>query len=229
MTTAVRPRRHLRVVVAADAVLLREGLVRLIVEDGCDVVASVGEGPALETAVRTHRPDVAVVDVRLPSTRGDDGLRAAITVRRAQPRTPVLVLSHHVEASGAAELLADGSGAVGYVGLDRFARVAEFLDALHTVASGGTVIDPEVVSQLLRRRDDPLARLTPRERELLAFMAEGRSNADIARQLVVSASAVEKHVGNVFAKLGLLPDGARHRRVLAVLAHLDAQAQNVPA
>jgi DNA-binding NarL/FixJ family response regulator len=216
-------RRRLRVVVADDAVLLREGLVRLLAEDGHDVVAAVGDGPALVAAVTTHRPDVSLVDVRMPPTHTDEGLRAAIAARREVPGTPVLVLSQYVEVAYAAELLADGTGAVGYLLKDRVADVAEFLDALEVVADGGTVLDPQVVSQLLaRRRGSRLDALTPRERELLALMAEGRSNADIARRLVLSGSAVEKHIGNVFAKLGLPPDDTRHRRVLAVLAYLDA-------
>jgi DNA-binding NarL/FixJ family response regulator len=213
-----------RVIVADDAVLLREGLVRLLAEDGHQVVASVGDGPALVEAVLRHRPDVSVVDVRMPPTHTDEGLRAAITARERLPGAPMLVLSQYVEASYAADLLADGSGAVGYLLKDRVARVEEFLDALDRVAHGGTVLDPQVVAQLLagQRRDSALAALTPRERELLALMAEGHSNAAIARRLVLSASAVEKHIGNVFAKLGLPPDDAQHRRVLAVLAYLRA-------
>jgi len=212
----------LRIVVADDAVLLREGLVRLLAEDGHQVVAAVGDGPALVGAVLAHRPDVSVVDVRMPPTHTDEGLRAAIAVRARLPGTPVLVLSQYVEASYAADLLADGSGAVGYLLKDRVARVAEFLDALNRVARGGTVLDPQVVAQLLagQRRDDPLGTLTARERELLALMAEGHSNTAIAQRLVLSASAVEKHIGNIFAKLGLPPDDAQHRRVLAVLAYL---------
>ncbi|MFJ5229152.1 response regulator [Kitasatospora sp. NPDC088391] len=211
----------MRVVVADDAVLLREGLVRLLVEDGHRVVAAVGDGPALVAAVREHRPDVSVVDVRMPPTHRDEGLRAAVALRRERPGTPVLVLSQYVEPAYAAELLADGAGAVGYLLKDRVARVGEFLDALARVAAGGTAFDPQVVAGLLTgRRADPLAALTPRERELLGLMAEGHSNAEIARRLVLSASAVEKHVGNVFAKLGLPPDDSQHRRVRAVLAHL---------
>ncbi|MFC1415585.1 response regulator transcription factor [Streptacidiphilus cavernicola] len=214
----------MRIVVADDAVLLREGLVRLLTEDGHQVVAAVGDGPALVEAVLAHRPDVSVVDVRMPPTHTDEGLRAAIAARAQLPGAPVLVLSQYVELSYAAELLADGSGAVGYLLKDRVARVEEFLDALHRVARGATVLDPQVVSQLLagQRRDDPLEALTARERELLALMAAGHSNTAIARQLVLSSSAVEKHIGNVFAKLGLPPDGAQHRRVLAVLAYLSA-------
>ena len=212
----------LRVVVADDAVLLREGLIRLLAEEGHQVVAAVGDGPALVDAVITHRPDVSVVDVRMPPTHTDEGLRAAITAREHRPGAPMLVLSQYVEASYAADLLADGSGAVGYLLKDRVAKVEEFLDALDRVARGATVLDPQVVAQLLasQRRNDPLQNLTERERELLALMAEGHSNPAIARRLVLSASAVEKHIGNIFAKLGLPPDDDRHRRVLAVLAYL---------
>ena len=212
------------IVVADDAVLLREGLVRLLAEEGHQVAAAVGDGPALVEAVLRHRPDVSVVDVRMPPTHTDEGLRAAITAREHLPGAPMLVLSQYVEVSYAADLLADGSGAVGYLLKDRVARVEEFLDALTRVAGGATVLDPQVVSQLLagQRREDPLAPLTPRERELLALMAEGHSNTAIARRLVLSASAVEKHIGNIFAKLGLPPDDAKHRRVMAVLAYLRA-------
>jgi DNA-binding NarL/FixJ family response regulator len=208
--------------VADDAVLLREGLVRLLAEDGHQVVTSVGDGPALVEAVLRHRPDVSIVDVRMPPTHTDEGLRAAITARSQLPGAPMLVLSQYVEVSYASDLLADGSGAVGYLLKDRVARVEEFLDALDRVAHGGTVLDPQVIAQLLagQRRDSALGALTPRERELLALMAEGHSNAAIAQRLVLSASAVEKHIGNIFAKLGLLPDDAQHRRVLAVLAYL---------
>ena len=214
--------RPLRIVVADDAVLLREGLIRLLAEDGHQVVAAVGDGPALVEAVLGHRPDVSVVDVRMPPTHTDEGLRAAITARSRLPGAPMLVLSQYVEVSYAADLLADGSGAVGYLLKDRVARVEEFLDALARVAHGATVLDPQVVAQLLarQRREDPLGALTAREQQLLALMAEGHSNTAIARRLVLSASAVEKHIGNVFAKLGLPPDDAQHRRVLAVLAYL---------
>ena len=217
-------RTALRVVVADDAVLLREGLVRLLAEEGHQVVAAVGDGPALVEAVLEHRPDVSVVDVRMPPTHTDEGLRAAITAREHRPGAPMLVLSQYVEASYAADLLADGSGAVGYLLKDRVAKVEEFLDALDRVARGATVLDPQVVAQLLtaQRRNDPMKNLTERERELLSLMAEGHSNPAIARRLVLSASAVEKHIGNIFAKLGLPPDDDRHRRVLAVLAYLRA-------
>jgi DNA-binding NarL/FixJ family response regulator len=214
----------LRIVVADDAVLLREGLVRLLAEDGHQVVAVVGDGPALVEAVLRERPDVSVVDVRMPPTFTDEGLRAAIAARSRLPGAPMLVLSQYVEVSYAGDLLADGSGAVGYLLKDRVARVEEFLDALDRVARGATVLDPQVIAQLLagKRRDGPLEALTARERQLLALMAEGHSNTAIARRLVLTASAVEKHIGNIFAKLGLPPDDAQHRRVLAVLAYLGA-------
>jgi DNA-binding NarL/FixJ family response regulator len=212
----------LKVVVADDAVLLREGLVRLLTENGHDVVAAVGDGPSLVQAIEEHRPDVSVVDVRMPPSHTDEGLRAAVEARRRVPRSPVLVLSQYVELSYADDLLADRAGAVGYLLKDRVAAITEFLDALDRVASGGTVLDPVVVAQLLvrRRRDDPLRELTQREREVLALMAEGRSNTNIANTLVVSDGTVEKHVGNIFSKLMLPPDDEQHRRVLAVLAFL---------
>ena len=212
----------LRVVVADDSVLLREGLIRLLTENGHEVVAAVGDGPALVDAIGTHRPDVSVVDVRMPPSHTDEGLRAAVQARRLVARSPILVLSQYVEVSYADDLLADGAGAVGYLLKDRVVAVGEFLDAVARVASGGTVLDPDVVAQLLvrRRRDDPLRQLTPREQEVLASMAEGRSNTNIARTLVITDGAVEKHVTNIFAKLGLPPDGEQHRRVLAVLAYL---------
>ena len=212
----------LKVVVADDAVLLREGLVRLLTENGHDVVAAVGDGPSLVQAIEEHRPDVSVVDVRMPPSHTDEGLRAAVEARRRAPRSPVLVLSQYVELSYADDLLADRAGAVGYLLKDRVAAITEFLDALDRVASGGTVLDPEVVAQLLvrRRRDDPLRELTQREREVLALMAEGRSNTNIAHTLVVSDGTVEKHVGNIFSKLMLPSDDEQHRRVLAVLAFL---------
>ncbi|MFH8624655.1 LuxR C-terminal-related transcriptional regulator [Streptomyces vietnamensis] len=212
----------MRIVVAEDSVLLREGLVRLLVEDGHEVVAAVDDGPSLVEAVLAHRPDVSIVDVRMPPTHRDEGLRAAIDARSRLPGAPMLMLSQYVEASYAGELLADGSGTVGYLLKDRVARIEEFLDALHRVARGATVLDPQVVAQLLaeRRRDSTLGALTARERQILALMAEGCSNAAVAGRLGVSASAVEKHIGNIFAKLGLLPDDAHHRRVLAVLSHL---------
>lgn len=212
----------LRVVVADDSVLLREGLIRLLTEHGHEVVAAVGDGPALVAAIETHRPDVSVVDVRMPPSHTDEGLRAAVQARRLVPRSPILVLSQYVEVSYADDLLADGTGAIGYLLKDRVVAVGEFLEAIGRVAGGGTVLDPDVVAQLLvrRRRDDPLRQLTLREQEVLALMAEGRSNTNIAATLVISDGAVEKHVTNIFAKLGLPPDGAQHRRVLAVLTYL---------
>jgi DNA-binding NarL/FixJ family response regulator len=211
-----------RIVIADDAVLLREGLIRLLTEHGHDVVAAVGDGPALVEAAATHRPDICVVDVRMPPSHTDEGLRAAVSVRAAWPGAPVLVLSQYVEVSYAQDLLADRAGAVGYLLKDRVADIADFLEALDRVAGGGTVLDPEVVAQLLvqRRAEDPLASLTAREREVLALMAEGRSNTAIARLLVVSEGAVEKHVRNIFTKLNLPPDDEQHRRVLAVLTYL---------
>ena len=213
----------MRVVIADDAVLLREGLVRLVEENGHTVVAAVGDGPALVDAIVTHRPDVSIVDVRMPPSHTDEGLRAAVEARRHVPGSPILVLSQYVEVSYADDLLADRLGAVGYLLKDRVSDVAAFLDALAGVGGGATVLDPEVVGQLLvrRRRDDPLRTLTPREREVLTLMAEGRSNTAIARRMVVTEGAVEKHVRNIFTKLDLPPDTEQHRRVLAVLAHLQ--------
>jgi DNA-binding NarL/FixJ family response regulator len=214
----------MRVVIADDSVLLREGLIRLVEENGCTVLAAVADGPSLIGAIVTHRPDVSIVDVRMPPSHTDEGLRAAVTARGRVPGSPILVLSQYVEASYADELLADRAGAVGYLLKDRVSEVAEFLDALRRVAAGGTVLDPEVVGQLIvrRRRDDPLRGLTPREREVLGLMAEGRSNTAIGRKLVVTDGAVEKHVRNIFTKLGLPPDDEQHRRVLAVLTYLRA-------
>jgi DNA-binding NarL/FixJ family response regulator len=215
----------MRVVIADDAVLLREGLIRLLTESGHEVVAAVGDGPSLVEAVVQHEPDISIVDVRMPPSHTDEGLRAAVEARARVPRTPILVLSQYVEVSYADDLLntvRSGRGAVGYLLKDRVAAIEEFLDAVQRVAGGGTVLDPEVVAQLLvrRRRDDPLRALTPREREVLGMMAEGRSNSAIAKALVVSDGAVEKHVRNIFTKLGLPPDEEQHRRVLAVLAYL---------
>ena len=215
---------RLRVAIAEDSVLLREGLVRLI-EDGVGtVVAAVGDGPSLVAAVVEHRPDVSVVDVRMPPTQRDEGLRAAIEARRRVPRSPMLVLSQYVEAQYASELLADGAGGVGYLLKDRVADVREFNDALRRVAAGGTALDPEVVSQLMvqRRRDDRLSELTPREREVLEAMAEGRTNAGIAELLSITEGAAEKHISNIFSKLDLPGTVDGHRRVLAVLAYLDS-------
>jgi DNA-binding NarL/FixJ family response regulator len=212
----------MRVVLAEDSVLLREGLVRLLGEAGTEVVAAVADGPSLVRAVVEHRPDVAVVDVRMPPTHTDEGLRAAVEARREVPGTAVLVLSQYVEVAYADELLADGAGGVGYLLKDRVAEVDQFLTALDDVVAGGTVLDPQVVAQLFarRRRDDPVRTLSPREREVLGLIAEGSSNTAIARQLVVTPGAVEKHTQHIFAKLGLSPDGDQHRRVLATLAYL---------
>jgi len=213
----------MRVVIADDAVLLREGLVRLIEENGHTVPAAVGDGPSLVAAIVEHRPDVSIVDVRMPPSHTDEGLRAAVEARRKVPGSPVLVLSQYVEVEYADDLLADRVGAMGYLLKDRVSEVAEFLDALSRVADGGTVLDPEVVGQLLvrRRRDDPLRNLTPREREVLGLMAEGMSNAAIARKMVVTEGAVEKHVRNIFTKFNLHQDEEQHRRVMAVLAYLQ--------
>ena len=215
----------LRVVIAEDSVLLREGLVRLLEDAGASVVAKVGDGPSLVDAVVEHRPDVSVVDVRMPPTQRDEGLRAAIEARRRVPGSPVLVLSQYVERQYASELLADRGGGVGYLLKDRVADVREFMDALARVAAGGTALDPEVVAQLMvsRRRDDRLAALTPREREVLAAMAEGKTNVGIATSLVISEGAAEKHITSILGKLNLPDTEQDHRRVLAVLAYLDAE------
>lgn len=211
----------MRVVLAEDSLLLREGLVRLLDEAGAQVVAAVGDGDALVTAVVDHRPDVAVVDVRMPPTYTDEGLRAALTVRERVPGTAVLVLSQYVEESYAADLLGAGGG-VGYLLKDRVSRLADLSDALERVVGGGTVLDPEVVAALFarRRRRDPLAELSPREREVLGLMAEGRTNHAIGRALVVGQGAVEKHISSIFTKLDLPPSSDDHRRVLAVLRWL---------
>jgi DNA-binding NarL/FixJ family response regulator len=212
-----------RIVIAEDSVLLREGLVRLLDAAGMAVVAAVGDAEALLRVVEQHRPDLAVVDVRMPPTHTDEGLRAALVLRREWPDVAVLVLSQYVEERYAADLLSTETSGVGYLLKDRVADVAEFLDALRRVAAGGTALDPEVVAQLLvRRRDDPLHRLTPREWEVLRLMAEGRSNSAIAAELVISASAVEKHVNSILTKLDLPPADSDHRRVLAVLRFLRA-------
>jgi DNA-binding NarL/FixJ family response regulator len=204
-------------------VLLRDGLVGLLTRFGHEVVAAVGDAPALLAAVAAHAPDVVVTDVRMPPDLNDEGLRAAVRLRAERPGQPVLVLSQYVQREYAAELLDSGDGSgVGYLLKDRVGQVEQFVDALGEVAAGGTVVDPEVVRQLLRRRRDPLERLTPREREVLALVAEGRSNGAIARELVVSEAAVGKHIGGILTKLDLPPAEDTHRRVLAVLAFLRA-------
>jgi DNA-binding NarL/FixJ family response regulator len=212
-----------RVVLAEDLALLRDGLIRLLEANDFDVVDAVDNGPSLLRALLTHRPDVAVVDVRLPPTFTDEGLRAAIEARAQLPGLPVLVLSQYVEQLYARELLADRSGGVGYLLKDRVFNVKQFVDAVRQVAAGGTAMDPEVVAQLLSRRsgDRPLATLTPREREVLALMAEGRSNAAIAGRMFVTEKAVSKHTNNIFTKLGLPQSEDDNRRVLAVLAYLE--------
>ena len=218
------PPRRLRVVLADDSVLLREGLIRLLSEADCEVVAAVGDAPSLHGAVAEHRPDVAVVDVRMPPNMTDDGLRAAVAARAEQPDLGVLMLSAYIELSYADALLSDGRGRVGYLLKDRVTSLARLSAALRTIADGGTVLDPEVVAQLLvSRRSDPLTALTPREREVLSLMAEGRSNAAIADQLVVTGGAVEKHISSIFAKINLPDLGSDNRRVLAVLTWLKSR------
>jgi DNA-binding NarL/FixJ family response regulator len=213
-----------RVVIAEDAALFREGLVRLLEDRGHQVCAAVADGEALLAAAAEHHPDVAVVDVRMPPSHTDEGLRAALELRRQHPRTGVLVFSQYIETTYAARLLEGNASGVGYLLKDRVADVAEFADALARVAAGGTALDPEVVGQLIRagRHAHGLAALTPREREVLSLMAEGRSNAGIAASLVISAGVVEKHVASIFGKLGLPPAEGDNRRVLAVLRYLGS-------
>ncbi|WP_034262945.1 response regulator [Actinospica robiniae] len=212
----------MRVVLGEDLYLLREGLARLLEAHGCEIVAAVGDGPSLLAAMLEHRPDVALVDVRLPPTFTDEGLKAALAARERIPGLPVLVLSQYVERLYARELLADGAGAVGYLLKDRVFDAAQFVDAVRRVAGGGTAMDPEVIAKLLARgASEPLGMLTPREREVLGLMAEGRSNAAIAAKLVVTERAVAKHTSNIFSKLDLPPSDDDNRRVLAVLAYLD--------
>jgi DNA-binding NarL/FixJ family response regulator len=215
----------MRVAIADDSLLFRAAAVRLLEDAGFDVVAESGDGDDLLRKVRAHRPDVAIVDIRMPPGHGDEGLRAARTIRAEHPGVGVLVLSQHVEAGQALELLAHGTEGIGYLLKDRVADIGAFADAVRRVARGGTAMDPEVVKQLLVRRTGPLDELTPREHEVLGLVAEGRSNARIAGDLVVSERAVEKHVSSIFAKLRLPPDAADHRRVLAVLAYLAATAE----
>ncbi|MGD1054156.1 MAG: response regulator transcription factor [Candidatus Dormibacteria bacterium] len=211
----------MRIVIAEDSVLLREGLSRLLVEAGHEVVAATGDAEAFLRAVDAERPDIVVVDVRMPPTFTDEGLRAALVVRQQWPAVSVLVLSQYVEERYATELLTGRGGGVGYLLKDRVADVGDFIDALRRVGEGGSVLDPEVVAQLLARSRNPLATLTPRERRVLGLMAEGRSNAAIAAALTIGTAAVEKYVNSIFGKLGLPPTDGDHRRVLAVLRYLD--------
>ena len=214
----------LRVVIAEDSGVLRDGLVHLLTDRGHHVLAAVGDGDALRAAADEHRPDVAVIDIRMPPTHTDEGLRVALALRAAYPRMGVLVFSQYIETEYAAQLLAGGAEGVGYLLKDRVADVAEFAEALARVAAGATVLDPEVINQLMAtpRRTDELAVLTARERDVLRLMAEGRSNAAIASTLFLSAGAVEKHITSIFSKFGLPPSEADHRRVLAVLRHLQS-------
>ncbi|HEX5115610.1 MAG TPA: response regulator transcription factor [Pseudonocardiaceae bacterium] len=214
----------MRVVLGEDLALLRDGLIRLLTASGFEVIDAVDNGPGLLRALVEHRPDVAVVDVRLPPTFTDEGLRAAIEARAAVPGLPVLVLSQYVEQLYARELLSDGRGAVGYLLKDRVANVEQFVDAVRRVAGGGTAMDPEVVAQLIASNagNEPMHRLTPREREVLGLMAEGRSNTAIADRLFVTEKAIAKHTNNIFSKLDLPPSADDNRRVLAVLAYLNS-------
>ncbi len=214
----------MRIVIAEDSVLLREGLARLLADFGEEVVAQAGDADEVIAAVEAHRPDLVVMDVRMPPNHTDEGIRAALAIRRSRPEVAVLVLSQYVEQHYAAELLAGDTAGVGYLLKDRVADVREFVEALRRVGTGGTALDPEVVSNLLAssRRRDPLAALTPRETEVLELMAQGRSNAAIAAALVVSEGAVEKHVSSIFTKLDLPPAESDHRRVLAVLRFLES-------
>jgi DNA-binding NarL/FixJ family response regulator len=218
----------MRVVIAEDLALLRDGLERLLRDNDFEVVAAVADAPALIEAVSRHKPDIAVVDIRLPPDFRDEGLRAALELRRNHPDTAVLMVSQYVEQTYAAELLAEGRGGVGYLLKDRIMDVRDFVDAVQRVAKGGTALDPDVVAQLVSRGGDdgPLSELTPREREVLGLMAEGRSNAGIAEQLVLTVGAVEKHIASIFGKLRLHQSDSDHRRVLAVLAYLQGQSSD---
>lgn len=213
----------MRVVIAEDLALLRDGLTRLLRDNGFEVVGAVTNADALLHALALERPEIAIVDIRLPPSFRDEGLRAALEARERMPEVAILVVSQYVEPAYAAELLADGRGGVGYLLKDRIMDVAEFVDAVRRVAEGGTALDPEVVAQLFSRRqpNDPLERLTPRELEVLGRMAEGRSNAAIAEEFVLTVGAIEKHISNIFMKLRLPPSETDHRRVLAVLAYLQ--------
>ncbi|MFF2168907.1 LuxR C-terminal-related transcriptional regulator [[Kitasatospora] papulosa] len=213
----------MRVVLAEDLFLLRDGLVRMLEAYDFEIAAAVESGPELTRVLAELRPDVAVVDVRLPPSHTDEGLQCALTARRERPGLPVLVLSQHVEQLYARELLADGNGGIGYLLKDRVFDADQFIDAVRRVAAGGTAMDPQVISQLLSRRsvDEPMGALTPREREVMELMAQGRSNVAIAAQMVVTERAVAKHTSNIFSKLGLPVSDDDNRRVLAVLAYLD--------
>jgi len=214
-----------RAVIAEDSVLLRAGLVRLLTDAGVEVVGQAGDADDLMRKTRAHKPDVVITDIRMPPGQSDEGLRAAHTIRSELPGTAVLVLSQYVEEGYAMDLLGESAEGVGYLLKDRISDVDRFLDAVHRVAGGGSALDPEVVSHMVgrRRREDPLADLTPRERQVLELMAEGRTNSAIAELLVVTERAVEKHVTNIFAKLGLTATNDDHRRVLAVLTYLNAR------
>jgi DNA-binding NarL/FixJ family response regulator len=215
-----------RVVIAEDLALLRDGLTRLLRDNGFEVVAAVEDADSLLRVITTEKPDIAIVDIRLPPTFRDEGVRAAIEARRQAPHTAILVVSQYVEHTYATELLADGHGGVGYLLKDRIMDISDFVEAVRRVAEGGTALDPEVVSQLFsRQRRGPLDELTRREREVLALMAEGRSNAGIADALVLTVGAVEKHVASILAKLDLPPSESDHRRVLAVLTYLQTEQQ----
>jgi DNA-binding NarL/FixJ family response regulator len=210
----------MRVVIAEDAAVLREGLVRLLTERGHEVCAAVADAEAMRAAVTEHRPDAVIADIRMPPTHTDDGLRAAVAVRRDFPSIGVLLFSQYIETRYTARLLETGAGGIGYLLKDRVGNVAEFVSALERVAAGGTALDPEVIGQLLRKPDPGLASLTPREREVLGVMAEGKSNSGIAATLMLSEGAVEKHIASIFGKLSLEPESAANRRVLAVLRYL---------
>jgi DNA-binding NarL/FixJ family response regulator len=214
----------MRIVIAEDAAVIRAGLTEILADRGHEVVAAVGDAEALKAAVAEHQPDIAIVDVRMPPDHTDEGLRAAIAIRREHPGTAILVFSQYVETRYAADLLSTRAGGVGYLLKDRVANVGEFIDAITRVAAGGTALDPEVVAGMLNasRHASSLLALTARERDVLALMAEGRSNTAIAEQLVVSDRGVEKHISNIFSKLGLPPSDSDHRRVLAVLAYLGS-------
>lgn len=225
MSISPRPTPGLDIVLAEDSVLLRAGLERLLTENGHRVLAAVGDATALLDAVTRHRPDLAIIDVRMPPTFTDEGIRAATLIRHQDPRVALLVLSQYVEERYAAELIADSTGSLGYVLKDRVADVEAFLDVVTTVGTGGTALDPEVVQQILvrTRRRAEIERLTPREREVLELMAQGRSNAAIASTLFLSAGSVEKHISSLFHKLSLSPEDGENRRVLAVLRHLESE------